>query len=252
MSYDPAHYFGQTLLGGFLAPPPPPPGYDGVGWGVPKFVKRAGKGVASAAKKTARGSTSLAKRAATPAKFVAKAAVTPMLVAAKAGKAAMKAAATLAAVPIKKMFQSFAGRRARLLAYQNRKSLVPNSFEKGQATAWSLSKLNGSGPIGKLGVKILKFTGGSTLGANLAAAADVGMTGVEVAAAAAAIISAMKTTMSAFNKPGEAPADPTRETAPATTAVAQQIAHETNELLDPSDDGDSTDGFFGPCLPPPQ
>jgi len=147
------------------------------------------------------------KRAGKIAKKGVKIYVAPIKIVAKAGKAALMAAARLAARPIKSIFRKLANRRARYLSWKNRKSLQPNPVEKVQAVTWSLHRMRSKGPIGALGVKILRFTGGATVG-NLRGGALVGVEAATITSAAVAIVAATKQIMSSLNKPGEAPADP--------------------------------------------
>jgi hypothetical protein len=215
----------------------PPPGANVTGFGFKKIgrgLKKAGKKGFKAAKKVHKVSL--------------KAGLAPIKVAAKAGKFAMKAMAKLAAKPIIIIVNKLAGRRAKYLAFQKTGSTATTLADKKAGGQYALNKLKGAGPVGKLAVKILKFTGGVTAGDTLGGAVDAeackgwrqdaamcGMTGAEIAAAAMTIVAATGKLMKSLNKPGEAPANPeaaakqpqpTEETQPVIESAEEAPAEE--------------------------
>lgn len=233
----------------------PPPGVGGFGFkklrrGLKKGLKKAGRGVKKGVRKSVKVSTKGLK------------------VVAKAGKFAMKAVAKLAAKPIIMIVNKLAGRRAKYVAFKRTGSTALTLADRKAGGQYALRKLRGAGPIGKLAVRILKFTGGVTAGDTLGSdvtrnlsgwrqdAAMCGMTGAEIAAAAMSIVAATTKLMKTLNKPGEAPANPeaaakqtqpTEETQPviesaedspeaSTEAPAEEAAAEETE------EGDSTEG----------
>lgn len=198
------HNIGPDILGSYDAVPPP-----GAEVGLRLRPKRLLKRVGKVAKKAGR----VAKKGAKVATYAHRKALKTV---AKAGKFAARKLATVAAIPIRRSFRTLAMRRAKLLSWQGRKSMAPNATEKRSAAAWALARMSSKGPIGKFGVKVLKFTRGATLGDLQAASARalgdtgevLGLTGAEIAAAAAAVVAAVTQITRSLNKPGEAPADP--------------------------------------------
>lgn len=200
----------------------PPPG--ALGWSIKKGLKKAGRGV----KKAGRG----VKKA---GKVAVKVHTKAIKTVAKAGKYALRATAKLAAKPIIMMVGKLAGRRAKYLAYTNRKSLSPTLAERKAGGQYAFAKLRKSGPVGKLAVSILKFTGGvtagdSTLGGIRRDVSMCGLTGAEILAASGAIIAATKKIMGALNKPGEAPADP------AAAAEQDQPTEDTQPVVESAEE----------------
>lgn len=209
----------------------PPPGANVTGFGFKKLkrgLKKVGKGVKKGVKKGA--------------KVAVKVHTAPLKVAAKAGKFAMKAMAKLAAKPIIMIVNKLAGRRAKYVAFQRTGSTKTTQADKKAGGQYALNKLKGAGPIGKLAVKILKFTGGVTAGDTLGAdiekdlcsnwrqdAAMCGMTGAEIAAAAMTIVAATTKLMKSLNKPGEAPANP------EAAAKQPQPTEETQPVIESDD-----------------
>jgi hypothetical protein len=198
----------------------PPPGSIGLFKKLRRGISRAARGAGRGLKKAG--------------KLAVKIHTAPLKLAAKAGKFALMKAAQLAATPVRLMFRKLAMRRARLLSWRGRKSMSPNSGEKLQAVSWAINAMNRKGPLGKFGVRILKFTKGATLGARLTPVSETGLTGAEIAAAAGAIAGAIATIMKSLNKPGEAPEDPRAgepapEAAPAAEAIQQATEQATTE-----------------------
>ena len=155
----------------------------------------------------------------------------------------MKAMAKLAAKPIIMIVNKLAGRRAKYVAFKRTGSTKTTLADKKAGGQYALNKLKGAGPVGKLAVKILKFTGGvtagETLGGNIDAAcckgwrqdaAMCGMTGAEIAAAAMTIVAATTKLMKSLNKPGEAPANP------EAAAKQAEPAQETQPVIESDDD----------------
>lgn len=212
----------------------PPPGANVTGFGFKKLkrgLKKAGKGVKKGVKKTG--------------KVAVKIHTAPIKLASKAGKFAMKRVAKLAAKPIIKVVNNLAGRRAKYLAFQKSGSTQLTTADKKAGGQYALGKIKKAGPLGVLAVKILKFTGGVTsgesgdvLGASIPMDTSgwnqnlhlVGMTGVEIAAAAMAIVSSVKKITGALNKPGEAPADP------EAASKAAQPTESTQPVIESDDD----------------
>jgi hypothetical protein len=200
---------GTSIEGAYNACPPPE--ISGFGF---KKIKRL-------AKKTGRG----LKKA---GKVAVKAHTMPLKVAAKAGKFAAKQIAKVASLPIRLVFKKLAARRGKYLAYQRSGKAVMNAADRKAASAWAIAKVRKAGPIGVLAVKILQFTGGATVGTsrpiqtNLSASMT-GMTGAEIAAAAATIVATLGKLMSALNKKGEAPANPAEGSAPEGTQTVQPV-----------------------------
>jgi hypothetical protein len=171
-------------------------GVDASGFSLRKGLRRVGRGIKKAGRVAVKVHTA-------PFKF-----------AAKYGAKALKALAMTAARPIRGMFRKLGMRRARWLAMSRRRSNTPNGAELAEASRWTVAKMNRN-PMGKFGVFILKHTHGhSVSGASIAGAinealsgedAALGITGAEIAAAAASILAVIKALMSSLNKPGEAP-----------------------------------------------
>lgn len=217
---------------------------QGWGWGkLKRLAKKAGRGVRKGIKKTYRVSKKGVKLSLKPVKY-----------AAKAGKFALRAMAKLAAKPIVYVFKKLAGRRAKYLSYTSRKSLRPTGSEKRQAAAWALGKVGRAGPVGKLGVRILKFVGASQSAGLLGGwtgelegwskthkkdTAACGMTGAEIAAAAVTIVAAISGIMKSLNRPGEAPSNPVR------AAKEEQPEEETQPVVEDTEEGEDSAGFFG-------
>lgn len=210
----------------------PPPGANVTGFGFKKLKRGL--------KKVGKGAYKLNKRV---VKTTVKLHTAPLKAAAKAGKFAMKAMAKLAAKPIIMIVNKLAGRRAKYVAFKRTGSTKTTQADKKAGGQYALNKLKGAGPIGKLAVKILKFTGGvtagDTLGGNIDAdccknwrqdAAMCGMTGAEIAAAAMTIVAATTKLMKSLNKPGEAPANP------EAAAKQPEPAEETQPVIESDDD----------------
>lgn len=171
-------------------------GVDASGFSLRKGLRRVGRGIKKAGRVAVKVHTA-------PFKF-----------AAKYGAKALKALAMTAARPIRGMFRKLGMRRARWLAMSRRRSNTPNGAELAEASRWTVAKMNRN-PMGKFGVFILKHTHGhSVSGASIAGAinealsgedAALGITGAEIAAAAASILAVIRALMSSLNKPGEAP-----------------------------------------------
>lgn len=220
----------------------PPPQVAGFGFKrLKRGLKKAGRGVKKVGKKGAR----VAKKG---AKVAVKVHAAPIKLAARAGKYALRATAKLAARPIISIVNKLAGRRAKFLAFKRTGSAIPTKADKKAGGQYAFSKLRKAGPIGSFAVRILKFTGGVTagaLGSWRQDAAMCGMTGAEIAAAAAAIIATTKKIMGALNKPGEAPADPSSGAKTEEPAEETQPTEEPAEepAEEPSEEGDATEGF---------
>lgn len=221
---------GPSFKGTYQLVPPPKVG----GWGFKKLkrgLKKVGKGVKKVGKKGV--------------KVAVKVHTAPLKAAAKAGKWAMKAAAKLAAKPIIMIVNKLAGRRAKYLAFQKGGTTVTTLADRKAGGQYALNKLKKAGPVGKLAVKILKFTGGVTageggdvLGADIDTgaclgwrqdAAMCGMTGAEIAAAAMTIVAATAKLMKSLNKPGEAPANPKAATTEQQAETVTQPVIESDE-----------------------
>jgi len=212
---------------------------DSAGFGfksIKRGLKKAGRGV----KKAGKAGYKLNKRI---VKTSIKVSVAPIKVAAKAGKFALRAMAKLAAKPIIYVVNKLAGRRAKYLAFQKRGTTALTLADKKAGGQYALRKLGKAGPVGKLAVKILKFTGGVTAGDELsgtvndasccgweADAAACGMTGAEIAAAAMTIVAATTKLMKSLNKPGEAPANP------QTATTLEDVTTETQPVLESDDE----------------
>jgi hypothetical protein len=212
----------------------PPPGATVSGFGFKKLkrgIKKAGRGVKKGVKKTG--------------KVAVKIHTAPVKLAAKAGKFAMKRVAKLAAKPIIKVVNNLAGRRAKYIAFQKTGSVVTTLADKKAGGQYALGKIKKAGPLGKLAVEILKFTGGVTSGAEGDVLGGkitmdtsgwtknldmVGMTGVEIAAAAMSIVASVKGVMKTLNKPGEAPSDP------EAAAKEPQPTESTQPVIESDDD----------------
>jgi hypothetical protein len=245
---------GTSLEGAYNAMPPP----ELEGWGfksLKRGLKKAGRGV----KRAGKGAYKVHKRA---TKLAIKASIKPIKVAAKAGKFAMRAMAKLAAKPVIMIVNKLAGRRAKYLAFQTRGTTALTLTEKKAGGQYALRKLSGMGPLGKLAIKILKFTGGVTsgedgadvLGGELTTnlrgwkqdAAACGMTGAEIAAAAMSIVAITAKLMKALNKPGEAPANPQAGAAPEGAPEVQPVVEATDdETPEESDEEEATEGLLG-------
>ena len=210
----------------------PPPGANVTGFGFKKLKRGL--------KKVGKGAYKLNKRV---VKTTIKLHTKPLKIAAKAGKFAMKAMAKLAAKPIIMIVNKLAGRRAKYVAFKRTGSTKTTLADKKAGGQYALNKLKGAGPVGKLAVKILKFTGGvtagETLGGNIDAAcckgwrqdaAMCGMTGAEIAAASMTILAATTKLMKSLNKPGEAPANP------EAAAKQAEPAQETQPVIESDDD----------------
>ena len=222
---------GTTFRGTYNLVPPPVVG----GFGFKKLkrgLKKAGRGVKKVGKKGV--------------KVAVKVHTAPLKAAAKAGKYAMRGMAKLAAKPIIMIVNKLAGRRAKYLAFQRTGSTKTTQADKKAGGQYALGKLRKAGPVGKLAAKILKFTGGVTSGDVLGAdidrdlcsnwrqdAAMCGMTGAEIAAAAATIVAATTKLMKSLNKPGEAPANP------EAAAKKAQPTEETQPVIQSDDDSPS-------------
>src|SRR5512137_537056 len=131
----------------------PPPGANVTGFGFKKLrrgLKKVGKGAYKLNKRVVKTTIKLHTK--------------PLKYAAKAGKFAMKAMAKLAAKPIIMIVNKLAGRRAKYVAFKRSGSTKTTTADKKAGGQYALNKLKGAGPIGKLAVKILKFTGGVTAG----------------------------------------------------------------------------------------
>jgi len=219
---------------------------------IKRGLKKAGRGV----KKAGKAGYKLNKRI---VKTSIKVSVKPIKVVAKAGKFALRAMAKLAAKPIIYVVNKLAGRRAKYLAFQKRGTTALTLTDKKAGGQYALQKLGKAGPVGKLAVKILKFTGGVTAGDELsgvvsntagweADAAACGMTGAEIAAAAMTIVAATTKLMKSLNKPGEAPANPqTATTLQDVTTETQPVLESDNETAeaDASTEGDDREAIAG-------
>lgn len=212
----------------------PPPKVGGLFKKLKKGLKKTGKGF----KKAGRGIKKAGKKG---VKVAVKIHTKPLKIAAKAGKAAMKAVAKVAAKPIVWSFRRLARRRAAYLAFQATGQKKPNANQKKEAAAWAIHKVAKSGPIGRLGVRILKFVDAhksAGIGIDSVSlgwkddAASVGMTGAEIAAAAASIVAAIAGIMKKLDKPGEAPSNP---------AVAAKEESEEDEDIQPVIESDDED-----------
>lgn len=202
----------------------PPPGAQVAGWSIKKGLKKAGRGV----KKAGRG----VKKA---GKVAVKVHTRAIKTVAKAGKYALRATAKLAARPIIYVVGQLAGRRAKYLAFKRTGTTKTTLADRKAGGQYAFAKLRKSGPVGKLAVSILKFTGGvtagdSTLGGIRRDISMCGITGAEIVAASGAIIAATKKIMSALNKPGEAPANP------AAAAEEEQPTEETQPVVESSEE----------------
>ncbi len=216
----------------------PPPQVGGIFKRLKKGIKKAGKGV----KKAGKGAYKLNKRV---VKTTVKLHTKPLKLAAKAGKYALKGVAKLAAKPIVWAFRKLAGRRAGYLAYKATGQTKPGAAQKKEAAAWAIQKVNKAGVVGKLAVRILKFVDAhKSAGVGLEHvstgweedAAACGMTGAEIAAAAATIVAAMAGLMKSLNKPGEAPANP------AAGGKAEEPETETQPVIESDDEGGGDEG----------
>lgn len=197
----------------------PPPGAHTLG--IFKKLKKGVKKVGKTAKKTGR--------------VAVKVSTKPIKVAAKAGKYALRATAKLAAKPIIMIVGKLAGRRARYLAYKRTGTTKTTLADRKAGGQYAFAKLRKAGPVGKLAVSILKFTGGVTAGESSLAGIrrDVsmcGITGAEIVAASGAIIAATQKIMKALNKPGEAPADP------AAAAQEAEPTEDTQPVVESSEE----------------
>lgn len=191
----------------------PPPQVAGFGFKrLKRGLKKAGRGVKKVGKKGYKVAKKGAKVATAPAMY------------------ALKAAAKLAARPIVKMAKTLARRRSRYLAYQRTGSPVTTLADRKAGAQYVYGKLSSKGPIGKLAVRILKFAGGATAGALGGTtwqqdAAMCGMSGAEIAAMSAQIMTVINQLKSALNKKGEAPANPaagSKKAAPAASEEAEE------------------------------
>jgi hypothetical protein len=227
-----------TLRGCYQLVPPP----QVAGFGFKKLkrgLKKAGRGV----KKVGKGGVKVAKKGAK--------------VATKAATYALKAAAKLAARPIVKMAKTLARRRSRYLAFKRTGTTQTTTADRRAGAQYVYGKLSSKGPIGKLAVRILKFAGGATAGALGGTtwqqdAAMCGMSGAEIAAMSAQIMTVINQLKSALNKKGEAPANPAagskkalpvadEEAAEAPEEEVEETAEEPTE--ESSEEGDATEGF---------
>lgn len=221
-----------TLRGCYQLVPPPQVG----GFGFKKLkrgLKKAGRGVKKVGKKGYKVTKKAAKVATKPAMY------------------ALKAAAKLAARPIVKMAKTLARRRSRYLAYQRTGSPQTTALDRKAGAQYVYGKLASKGPIGKLAVRILKFAGGATAGALGGTtwqqdAAMCGMSGAEIAAMSAQIMTVINQLKSALNKKGEAPANPAagaKKAAPAEAEEAEEAPEETAE--EPAEESEETDATEG-------
>jgi hypothetical protein len=233
---------GTSLEGAYNACPPP----NMSGWGgfkkMKRGIKKVGKKGAKVAKKTG--------------KVAVKVHTAPIKIARKAGKIAMKRVAKLAARPIVKVVNKLAGRRAKYVAFQRSGSTVTTLTDRKKGGQYALSKIQKAGPVGKLAVRILRYTGGVTAGidgdvlgtdVSINASgwdrdlASIGMSGAEIAAAAMAIVRSVNKITSALNRPGEAPSDPTAATTTEDAATETQPVVESAEE-NSSENVDTTEG----------
>lgn len=229
-----------TLRGCYQLVPPP----QVAGFGFKKLkrgLKKAGRGVKKVGKKGVKVTKKAAKTVAKPAVY------------------ALKAAAKLAARPIVKMAKTLARRRSRYLAYQRTGSPQTTLADRKAGAQYVYGKLASKGPIGKLAVRILKFAGGATAGALGGTtwrqdAAMCGMSGAEIAAMSAQIMTVINQLKSALNKKGEAPANPaagSKKAAPeaaeeateAPEGEAEEPAEEAAEEPAEEGEGDATEGL---------
>jgi hypothetical protein len=227
-----------TLRGCYQLVPPPQVG----GWGFKKLtrgLKKAGRGV----KKVGKGGVKVAKKGAK--------------VASKASMYAIRAAAKLVARPIVRMAKTLAKRRSRYLAFKRTGTTQTTLAERRAGAQYVYGKLQSKGPIGKLAVRILKFAGGATAGALGGGtwrqdAAMCGMSGAEIAAMSAQIMTVINQLKSALNKKGEAPANPAagakkpaqdegEEAAEPAEEPTEEAAEESAE--DSGEDESATEGL---------
>lgn len=225
--------------------PPPAVGGDDVGLRLrkPKFIKKISRGVSKVTRKvTPKPIRGIVRKVGKVAKKVGRIALTPQRLALKYGLKGLKAMGKFAAKPIRAMYRKIALRRAKYLSWHNRKSLQPNPAEKAKGGQYAVAKM-GRNPLGKLGVAILKATWGTSVSGcdacakeGLREAAALGMTGAEIAAAAASIVTALVALMKSLNKPGEAPADPTTEPSRAEASEAPAADPVEAPAEDPADE----------------
>lgn len=240
---------GMSLEGTYDLVPPP----ELQGWGfksLKRGIKRVGRGAKKVGKKGLRGAKKVGKTA-------VKLHMKPVKLAIKAGKAALMAAAKLAAKPVVWAFRKLARRRANYVALRDSGTVSPTGMQKKEAAAWALGKVGKAGPMGKLGVRVLKFVGAhksAGLGMD-----DVtgswddeigycGMSGAEIAAAAAAIVRSINKIMGALNRPGDAPSNPqealAQEKSEGEAAEESQPVEVDAEEEEESTEEDSTSGLF--------
>ena len=257
----------------------PPPGAETAGFGfksLKRGLKRVGKGVVKAhtmplkkglkvTRKVHRVTTKAVKKL-PGGKLAVKLANAPIKIAA----GALKATAKLAARPIISVVNKLAGRRANLLAYQRTGVAKATAADKKAGGRWALGKVAKYGPMGKLAVRILKYTGGVTSGEgdNVLGldethsatgwredAASCGMAPAAIAAVAVSVTTAITGLIKALNKPGQAPANPAASAAaPATEAPAEETAAPAEEAPaeEPADETEGIlDGILGayPTMP---
>lgn len=196
--------------------------------------KKIGRGIARGAKRTVKtvGKVPIVKQVAAAHVKVAK-------LSAKGLQALGKGVAKVAATPIKLAIRTPATRRARFIAYKASRGRTknPTKAQKQQAALWTLAQLNRRGPLGKLGVQILKFAygkHGGVSGSLGCCAGDMsvlgGMTGAEIAAIASAVVAVISAMTKLLNKPNLAPANlPETVQSVADTAEALDAASEAFE-----------------------
>lgn len=120
--------------------------------------------------------------------------------------------ANVATRPIKNRVHTLVNRRAAKLAFDKRKSTVPNAAEKAEAKAWAKHKLTYDGPGGipTPHGKILAMFAGSYVvpSYNYTYAGQLGVAPAVVAAAVPVLIALANAMISKYAKSGEAPANP--------------------------------------------
>ena len=211
---------------------------DGLGWGF----KSIGRGLKKAGGLAVKGVTAPTKLAYKSTKWVTqKTVIAPTKFIAKQSWNLTKGLTNLMLRPVRAKMNTLKGRRARLLSWQNRKSLVPNAAESAQARKDVKAMLSSKGPHGKalalLAGPEMDGTNFGDFGAAPVAAAAIG---ILLTAAAQIISSAAKskfapatvaavqtaaTVTAAATAPEEAPAEPvTQEEVAAEPAVQEEEA----------------------------
>lgn len=105
-------------------------GVTATGHGIATGVKATGHGVATGARYTAKGAKAVGKLALKPLELIEDITLKPLL------------------KPIKNRLNTLKDRRAKKLAWDNRKSKVPTAAERAEARSWTKSQVKGSIPFG--------------------------------------------------------------------------------------------------------